>query len=186
MSLRAAAREGISFAVVRTTDGTYRDRTFRSHIDDALSAGLSVSAYHYLRNPSEGTTIAQQVEASVSVLDGLVMPMWIDCETPAGLRASHVREARAAFESLGVPVAGVYTYARYWRWTMRNPDSREFGALWLAAYGADSVGFPAELYPGDNAGEWSRPIGGQTPSMWQFGSRAQVAGFEVDINAKRA
>lgn len=186
MSLARAASEGISFAVVRTTDGTYRDRTFRSHIDDALSAGLEISAYHFLRNPSEGTTVGEQVEASVAVLGPHRVPMWIDCETPAGLRAKHVHEACEQFSAHGVPVAGVYTTARYWRWTMLNPDSREFGALWLAAYGADRRGTPAELYPGDGAAEWSKSVGRQTPSMWQFGSRAQVAGFEVDINAKKA
>ncbi|MHA2789406.1 glycoside hydrolase family 25 protein [Corynebacterium sp. S7] len=192
LSLVRAAAEGIRFAVVRTTDGTYKDRTYRSHIDDALSAGLQISAYHYLRNPSEGTTVAEQVAASVAVMGSAGVPsvpgvpVWIDCETPAGLSAGDVRAAISEFRLRGVPVAGVYTYARYWRWRMGNPDSREFGSLWLADYGPDIPGTPAELYPGDEAKVWSRPVGGQTPRMWQFGSKAQVAGFSVDINAVRA
>lgn len=185
MSLVRAAAEGIRFAVVRTTDGTYRDRTYRSHIDDALSAGLDVAAYHYLRSPSEGTTVAEQVSASVSVMGANVVPIWIDCETPAGLSVADVRAAVSEYRSRGVPVSGVYTYARYWRWRMGNPDSREFGSLWLANYGLDIPGTPAEIYRGDSAGVWSRRVGGQSPVMWQFGSNAQVAGFAVDINAVR-
>ena len=57
MSLRRAADEGMKFAIIRTTDGTYKDRTYRSHLDDAGRAGLVTAAYHYLRNPSEGTSI---------------------------------------------------------------------------------------------------------------------------------
>ena len=51
ISLVRAAAEGMEFAIVRTTDGTYRDRTYRSHIDDAVAATLPAEAYHYLRNP---------------------------------------------------------------------------------------------------------------------------------------
>lgn len=46
LSLVQAAAEGIQFVVVRTTDGTYRDRTYASHVDDARRAGLPVEAYH--------------------------------------------------------------------------------------------------------------------------------------------
>lgn len=185
MSLVRAAAEGIQFVVVRTTDGTYRDRVYRSHIDDALNAGLRVMSYHYLRNPSEGTTVAEQVEASVDVMGDHRFPMWLDCETPAGLRLRHVREAKAEFEARGVTVAGVYTSARWWRWRMLGANTREFGALWLAAYGDDRVGTPDELYPGDNHPVWRTKVGGQTPTMWQFGSRGQVAGWEVDVNYAR-
>lgn len=186
ISLVRAAAEGIEFAIVRTTDGTYRDRTYRSHIDDAVAATLPAEAYHYLRNPKEGTSIAEQAAAAVDVMGGAgspwARPIWLDCETPAGLHLDHIREARDLFQSAGIDVAGVYTYPRYWRWRLFGADTREFGAVWVANYGYDQAGIPGDIFPGLEA--WPGFVGKQKPAMWQFGSQATVAGYAVDINAR--
>ncbi|WP_306594153.1 GH25 family lysozyme [Corynebacterium striatum] len=187
MSLAAAKREGIEYAIIRTTDGTYKDRCYRSHLDDAESAGLITAAYHYLRNPSEGTSIAQQVQASIEVMGDAKRPMWLDCETPAGLHVDHIREAKREFERRGVRVIGAYSYVPYWegRIAPGEPDSHEFGAFWVAAYGQNRTGAPAAIYPGNGASQWDYPLGNQKPALWQYGSNAQVAGYNVDINAYR-
>lgn len=187
MSLKRAASEGISFAIIRTTDGTYRDRCYRSHLDDAEAAGLVTAAYHYLRNPSEGTSVAQQVQASLEVMGDKKRPMWIDVETNVGLHVGHIRACKAEFERRGVRVIGCYSYVPYWegRISPSEPDSHEFGAFWVAAYGQNPRGNPREIYPGDQHRQWDYPLGNQKPVMWQFGSNAQVAGYSVDINAYR-
>ncbi len=182
LSLVQAAAEGIEYVIIRTTDGTYQDRTFSSHFEDAQRAGLPVEAYHYLRNPSEGTTIAEQVAAACAVMGDNIVPMWLDCETPAGLRLEHVREARDLFYAAGIPVAGIYTYPRYWRWRMLGAATAEFGAVWAADYGADRAGPPRELLDGR---QWPGEIGKQAPVMWQYGSRGLVAGYEIDVNVRR-
>lgn len=182
LSLVQAAAEGIEFVIIRTTDGTYQDRTFSSHFEDAQRAGLPVEAYHYLRNPSEGTTIAEQVAAACAVMGENIVPTWLDCETPAGLRLEHVREARDLFYAAGIPVAGIYTNPRYWRWRMLGAATAEFGAVWVADYGPDEHGSPSMLI---DDRPWPRDIGKQTPMMWQFGSRGAVAGYSVDVNARR-
>lgn len=182
LSLVQAAAEGIEFVIIRTTDGTYQDRTFTSHFADAQRAGLPVEAYHYLRNPSEGTTIAEQVAAACAVMGDNIVPMWLDCETPAGLRLEYVREARDLFIAAGVPVAGIYTYPRYWRWRMLGAATAEFGAVWAADYGADRAGPPRELLDGR---QWPGEIGKQAPVMWQYGSRGLAAGYEIDVNVRR-
>ncbi|MFS0445669.1 peptidoglycan DD-metalloendopeptidase family protein [Corynebacterium striatum] len=187
ISLGAAKREGIEYAIIRTTDGTYKDRCYRSHLEDAENAGLITAAYHYLRNPSEGTTIAQQVQASLEVMGDKKRPMWLDCETPAGLHVDHIREAKREFERRGVRVIGAYSYVPYWEGSIApgEPDSHEFGAFWVAAYGSNRTGTPANIYPGDSASQWDYPLGNQKPALWQYGSNAQVAGYNVDINAYR-
>ncbi|ATZ08300.1 peptidase M23 [Corynebacterium striatum] len=187
MSLAAAKREGIEYAIIRTTDGTYKDRCYRSHLEDAESAGLITAAYHYLRNPSEGTTVAQQVQASLEVMGDLKRPIWLDCETPAGLHVDHIREAKREFERHGVRVIGAYSYVPYWEGSIApgEPDSHEFGAFWVAAYGQNRTGAPAAIYPGNGASQWDYPLGNQKPVLWQYGSNAQVAGYNVDINAYR-
>lgn len=185
MSLTQAAREGIQFAIVRTTDGTHQDSCYQSHIWDAENGGLVTAAYHYLRNPSEGTTVAQQVQASLSVMGDLKRPIWLDCETDAGLSAAHIREFKQRFEAAGVRVIGAYSYVPWWegRVVGGEPDSHEFGAFWVAAYGQNHSGAPAAIYPGDTDTQWNYPLGNQKPALWQFGSNASVAGYSVDINA---
>lgn len=186
MPLTRAAEEGIQFAIVRTTDGTYKDRTYRSHVDDGRGAGLVLAAYHYLRNPSEGTTIRQQVDASLAVMgEHHRLPMWLDCETDAGLHPDHIREAKRLFEDAGIRVIGCYSYVPWWEGRIAGgePDSHEFGAFWVAAYGRNPYGAPRVIYPGDNHAQWSYPLGNQLPIIWQFGSNASVAGRSVDINA---
>lgn len=185
LSLVQAAAEGIEFVIVRTTDGTYQDRTYASHVEDAHRAGLPVEAYHYLRNPSEGTTVAEQVDAACAVMGEYVYPVWLDCETPAGLSITHVRQARELFLARGVPVTGIYTYPRYWRWRMLGASTVEFGVVWVADYGPDDPGYPRKLFAA-RGGKWPGDIGKQTPLMWQYGSRGRVAGYEVDVNARRA
>lgn len=187
MSLRQAAREGMEYAIIRTTDGTYRDRTYRSHLDDAEAAGMITAAYHYLRNPSEGTTVQQQVSASLAVMGDAPRPMWIDVETEAGLHVDHIRECKRLFEAAGVRVIGVYSYVPYWENQVApsEPDSHEFGAFWVAAYGQNRKGTPATLYPGNGHAQWQYPLGNQRPALWQYGSNAEVAGRLVDINAFR-
>lgn len=187
MSLAQAKREGIEFAIIRTTDGTYKDRCYRSHLDDAEGAGMLTAAYHYLRNPSEGTSVAQQVQASLEVMGDKKRPMWIDVETNAGLHVGHIRQCKREFERRGVRVIGCYSYVPYWegRVAPHEPDSHEFGAFWVAAYGTNPRGKPRDIYPGDQHRQWDYPLGNQKPALWQFGSNALVAGHAVDINAFR-
>ncbi|WP_408930748.1 peptidoglycan DD-metalloendopeptidase family protein [Corynebacterium axilliensis] len=187
MSLKQAKREGVEFAIIRTTDGTYKDRCYRSHLEDAEGAGMLTAAYHYLRNPSEGSSVAQQVQASLEVMGDKKRPVWIDVETNAGLHVGHIRACKAEFERRGVRVIGCYSYVPYWegRIAPSEPDSHEFGAFWVAAYGQNPHGKPRDIYPGDQHHQWNYPLGNQKPVLWQFGSNALVAGHAVDINAYR-
>ena len=187
MALTRAKAEGMAYAIIRTTDGTYKDRVYRSHYDDAKNSGLEIMAYHYLRNPSEGTNVAQQVQASLEVMGDRRAPMWLDCETPAGLHVNHISEAKRAFEQAGVRVLGIYSYVPFWENQVApaEPDTHALGAVWVAAYGSNPHGAPASIYPGNKHRQWAYPLGNQTPMFWQFGSNGQVADFSVDVNAYR-
>ncbi|WKD57309.1 Lysozyme M1 precursor [Corynebacterium capitovis DSM 44611] len=178
--LPLAKAEGVEFVIIRTTDGTYHDRVFSSHFADATQAGLAIEAYHFLRSPREGTTVDEQVAASLEVLAGARVPMWLDCETPAGLSLDDVRRAHHLFTQEGVPVAGIYTSRSWWLRHTWGADTRPFGTLWLAFYGADSG-----TYPGNDA--WPKSVGRQEPVMWQYTSRGRVTGYsgDVDLDARR-
>ncbi|MHB2251371.1 peptidoglycan DD-metalloendopeptidase family protein [Corynebacterium aurimucosum] len=191
MSLKRAASEGLSFAIIRTSDGTHRDWAYQSHMRDAESAGMVTAAYHYCRNPREGTSIAQQVATSVSVMGDMKRPIWLDCETPAGLSAQHVQEFKTEFERHGVRVIGIYSYIPWWEGKTigGEPETEPFGKVWLAHYGTNPDGTPAQVYAargGNTSRYWDYPLGNQKPVLFQYGSKAEVAGFaDVDVNAFR-
>ena len=167
---------GFDFVIARTTDGTYQDAAFSSFAPHATAA------YHYLRAPSEGTSVASQVAASLEVLGDRRLPMWLDVESPAGLSLFDVRSAHHAFTSAGVEVAGIYTSAWYWRRHMLFASVSEFGALWLAQWGANPVVDVSAL---PELGDWPRPLGFPEPTVWQFTSRGRVDGVDVDLDLAR-
>ena len=192
MSLAAAKAQGMDFAILRLCDGTYRDRTFRSHLADAESAGLLVSTYWYLRAPSEGSTIAQQVDVIDQQMGGRRdLGVWIDVESVAGdrklLTGKDVWAAKRELEKRGYHVPGIYSGAWYWEQMPGGEPSMDgLGYLWVSSYGRNLTGKPRALYDGDGGNAhpgWSYPLGDKRPDILQYGSNATVAGHTVDINA---
>ena len=203
LSCVRAKQEGIDFAIIRLCDGTHVDRVFHSHLADAEQAGMLVSTYWYLRAPSEGTTIAQQVDVIDRQMGGRRdLPVWIDVDSiderfPPGdprhylLRGEDVWEAKRELERRGYRVPGVYSGAWYWEHMPGGePSMQGLGALWCSNYGDNNgVGAPRALYVsegGDRHPGWDYPLGDRKPDLLQYGSRGTVAGRpNVDINAYR-
>lgn len=203
MSLKQAKREGMDFAIIRLCDGTYVDKVFHSHLADAEQAGMLISTYWYLRAPSEGTSIAQQVDVIDRQMGGRRdLPVWIDVESvdnrfpPSDprhylLRGEDVWDAKRELERRGYHVPGVYTGRWYWeRMPGGEPSMDGLGALWCSNYGLNNgAGDPRSLYAsegGDRHPGWDYPLGDRKPDLLQYGSRGTVAGRpNVDINAYR-
>ena len=193
MSLKRAKREGISFAILRLCDGTYRDRTFSSHLKDAESAGLLVSTYWYLRAPSEGTTISQQVDVIDQQMKGRRdLSVWIDVESVSGSRklltGADVHAAKRELEKRGYTVAGIYSGAWYWeKMPGGEPSMDGLGSLWVSHYGQrNAYGNYRTIYNnegGANHPGWRYPLGDKLPNILQYGSNGLVAGKYVDVNA---
>ena len=193
MSLKRAKQEGISFAILRLCDGTYRDRTFNSHLKDAESAGLLVSTYWYLRAPSEGTTISQQVDVIDQQMKGRRdLSVWIDVESVSGSRKllteKDVHAAKRELEKRGYTVAGIYSGAWYWeKMPGGEPSMDGLGSLWVSHYGQrNAYGNYRIIYNnegGANHPGWRYPLGDKLPDILQYGSNGLVAGKYVDVNA---
>lgn len=193
MSLKRAKQEGIDFAILRLCDGTYRDRTFSSHLKDAESAGLLVSTYWYLRAPSEGTTISQQVDVIDQQMKGRRdLSVWIDVESVSGSRklltGADVHAAKRELEKRGYTVAGIYSGAWYWeKMPGGEPSMDGLGSLWVSHYGQrNAYGNYRTIYNnegGSNHPGWRYPLGDKLPNILQYGSNGLVAGKYVDVNA---
>ncbi|HAT1445452.1 TPA: peptidoglycan DD-metalloendopeptidase family protein [Corynebacterium striatum] len=203
LSCARAKQEGIEFAIIRLCDGTHVDRVFHSHLADAEQAGMLVSTYWYLRAPSEGTSISQQVDVIDRQMGGRRdLPVWIDVESvdmsyPAGdprrnlLVEKDVWDAKRELERRGYHVPGIYTGRWYWE-NMRGgePSMNGLGYLWVSNYGLhNGAGDPRSLYAsegGDRHPGWDYPLGDRKPDLLQYGSWGTVAGRpNVDINAYR-
>lgn len=196
MSLKQAKREGWEFAIIRLCDGTYRDRTFQSHLADAEAAGMLVATYWYLRASSEGTTIAQQVDVIDQQMGGRRdLGVWIDVESVDSanrklLTGADVWAAKRELERRGYYVPGVYSGAWYWEHMPGGePSMDRLGHLWVSHYGKRNAYGPGrDLYQaegGDSHPGWSYPLGDRKPDILQFGSNGAVAGRYVDVNAFR-
>lgn len=194
LSLALAKAEGLEFVIIRLCDGTYKDKVFRSHLDDAEKNGMIVSTYWYLRAPSEGSTIKQQVDVIDQQMAGRRdLGVWIDVESvsPSGVKLltkDDVWQAKKELESRGYHVPGIYSGAWYWeKMPGGEPSMKGLGNLWVSNYGRNASGIPYVLYDtdgGDNHKGWSYPLGDRKPDILQFGSNGNVAGFKsVDINA---
>ena len=196
LPLTRAKHDGIEFVILRLCDGTYIDKTFRSHLADAERNDLLISTYWYLRAPSEGTTIAQQVDVIDRQMGGRRdLSVWIDVESVdrAGrklLTAADVHAAKRELEHRGYYVAGIYSGAWYWELMPGGePSMAGLGNLWVSNYGHNRTGTPRATYDrdgGDGHRGWSYPLGDKRPDILQFGSNGIVAGHHpVDVNAFR-
>ena len=193
LSLQAAKSEGYDFVIIRLCDGTYRDRVFNSHLADAEAAGLVIAAYWYLRAPSEGSTLEQQIDVIDSQFNGRRdIPIFLDVESVdrAGnktLTGTDVWNAKRSLEARGYEVAGVYTGRWYWEeMPGGEPSMKGLGALWVSNYGTNAAGYGSVIYAnngGENHAGWRYPLGDKFPDILQFGSRGIVASREVDVNA---
>ena len=191
-SLRRVREEGIDFVILRLCDGTYVDKVFKSHLWDAERTDLLISTYWYLRAPSEGTSISQQVDVIDRQLEGRKdLGVWIDVESisqngSALLSGSDVWEAKRELERRGYHVPGIYSGAWYWGKMIGGEPSMEgLGHLWVSHYGSNSSQSYRELYPGNESSRWLYPLGDRRPDILQYGSRGLVAGRAVDVNAFR-
>lgn len=193
IDLPTAAREGIDFCLIRACDGDYADPLCTQFLSQAKRAGLTVGAYWFLRAPSEGSTLAAQaavVERQLARHPEAAV--WLDVESldsrgKPTLCDVDVVAAAGELRDRGLQVGGAYCSPAYWARMAGNNRAiaAECGALWLAHHGKNPAGGPREAYPGDSAAPWSLHLGGLRASLWQFTSRAQIAGYTVDANAFR-
>ena len=85
----AVAGDGVRFAIVRISDGSYRDTQFAANWNGARAAGLIRGAYQFFEPGQDPIAQADMVVAAVGRLGPGDMPVTIDVEAPSpGISAS--------------------------------------------------------------------------------------------------
>lgn len=162
----ALARQGISFAFVKATEGSgYTDPFFAQNLSGAQAAALYAGAYHFFSYDSPGQTQAENFIAAVPQTPGALPPV-VDVEYYGSyyLFPQQAQEARRelavllhALEAHYGQKPILYTTARAWRQYICG--AFEEYPLWLrSVYGP----------PAENGPQWA---------FWQYTDRGRLAGI---------
>ena len=184
----AAAAEGIKFCYCKVSEGReVRDERWPEYREHALSAGLYVAGYHFLRSDSPPEDQARNAIGWLGKHTPLILDVEEDKSPKSQPTLKHVQEFISAAKELDAEVSMVYLPFWYWKWIDQNhkdSDLKPLPPIISSDYGVDTVGPYREIYPGDDSTRW-KAYGGVTPTILQYGSRASVASQRVDVNAFR-
>jgi len=169
------ARAGIRYAIVRISDGTYRDRYFAANWEGARGAGLIRGAYQFFEPDVDPDVQADIVIAAVGRLGPGDLPVTIDVEAPSpGVSARdytariHRWVDRVTAGTGRAPI--VYTGRYYWDPYVASSDFAGL-PLWHAQY--TSAACPNI---NDRWSDWA---------FWQYTSTGSVAGIGGNVDRDR-
>ncbi len=189
----AVAASGISFGIVKATDGiAFVDPRFDANWTGMRRAGVLRGAYHFFRPQNDPRQQAAHYLARVGdILHQTDLPPVLDFE-------AYPQTVRQAFEALSLSqrikrlqiwletvaqATGrtplLYTNLFTWQELMGNTTAFSRYPLWIANYNVSRPNLPAE--------KW----GGKGWLMWQFGYQGAVPGVNdggppVDVNIFRS
>lgn len=171
----AVASDGISFAIVRISDGGYHDRNFAANWEGARAAGLIRGAYQFFEPDQDPVAQADIVIAAVGTLGPNDLPVTCDVEAPGPgvdpgeyTRRLHVWVDRVTAGTGRAPI--IYTGRYYWDPFVASSDFTSL-PLWHAQYTSASC-------PNIND-RWSDWV------FWQYTSTGSVAGIAGNVDRNR-
>ncbi|PRA04815.1 hypothetical protein CQ043_12205 [Paenibacillus sp. MYb63] len=173
-----AKTSGITFVFIKATEGqTYTDRNFVSNVKGALSAGLLVGTYHFLRATiadvakAEAAHYAKSLEA-IGGAKALQLPPVMDYENnPGNLSKAQINIVAKAFLTELERLTGIKPIIYTGNSFAANFDTGLSGYdLWVARYSNTRVP--------DDQSAW------KTWTVWQYSDSGKVPGIagNVDLN----
>ena len=176
---RLLAREGMKFAAIKASEGTYYTNPYyAADARAAATAGLSVMPYVFA-NPHQAPGAATArfgIAAAHYVRDRSRLPLEVDLENDPYTRSEHVNACYglrvpqmvawiAAFVRQTVALTGkapiIYTMTPWWRKCTGSTTRFRTEPLWLASYDTTRPGIPSA---------WQRW------TFWQYDNNAKVPG----------
>lgn len=170
MDWNAVRRSGVSFTIVKSTEGTgYTNPWFWSDYYGARAAGLVRGTYHFARPALPLSTAVSQADYYLSVAgrSGLTgdLPPILDLEVTGGLSASQLVAWTQTWLSRVRSATGrtpmIYTYPNFWWTSMADTTAFAHYPLWWASY--TGTGSPIPV-PGGWSG-WA---------IWQYTANGSV------------
>ena len=184
MDVARVKQEGFAWVEARCSIGAEPDASFAGFKTQAANAGLLFCAYHFLL-PSRLVSIETQVSACADAIRDTRCAVMVDHEpNGSGAATPTVADAIAFAEGMRARSYRVpLWYLPHWVWlNLGSPElPANSGMRLVASSYVAGTGYASVLYPG--AAHWPAAYGGQTPVIWQFTDRAEVAGMSVDADA---
>lgn len=173
------ASEGFRYAIIKATEGTWRDPVLHSHLADVRNnTDMHVAAYVYVRHDS---TPQAHADTLVDHLGDTTVPIALDIEHGSGSSVAHFKAIRDAIVAAGYRV--ILTYLPNWYWKeIGQPDLSGLPPLWTSRYPDMNKDYASVIYSRAGNKGWDG-YGGLEVALWQFTSTAAVAGWHIDANA---
>ncbi len=172
----AAKRGGITFAIIKATEGTsFVDNHFATNWANTKANGIVRGAYHFFRPESDPVTQADFFVSHAGVPKSGDLPPVIDLEVTDGLTAAQVAAGARTFlqrvqQKTGrVPM--IYTSVRVFDSLLGTPSGFSPYFLWVANWNVRCPNIPNP--------PWTRW------TFWQSSDSGTVAGFSdpVDVDS---
>lgn len=169
---KAVADEGITFAIIKATEGrTFVAEVFDSYWKQCKANGIQRGAYHFFRPASDPKGQADNFLKTVKLEPGDLPPV-LDIETTDGMDSQTLCDRAQQWvdiierETKFQPI--IYTYPGFWQ-SLKTERFSEY-PLWIAHY--------------TKAEQPMIPGGWKSWLLWQFTDRGQIAGVSggVDVN----
>jgi lysozyme len=172
----AARRDGITFAIIKATEGTsFVDNRFATNWANTQANGIVHGAYHFFRPKSDPVAQADFfVRVAGSPKSGELPPV-IDLEVTDGLTAAQVAAGARTFlqrvqQKTGrVPM--IYTSVRVFNSLLGGPPGFNPYPLWVANWNVRCPNIPNP--------PWTRW------TVWQSSATGTVAGFSDPVDVDR-
>jgi lysozyme len=172
----AARRDGVTFAIIKATEGTsFVDNRFTANWANTRANGIVHGAYHFFRPKSDPVAQADFfVQTAGSPKSGELPPV-IDLEVTDGLSAAQVAAGARTFlqrvQQRTGRVPMIYTSVRVFNSLLGGPSGFNPYPLWVANWNVRCPNIPNP--------PWTRW------TFWQSSATGTVAGFSdpVDVDS---
>jgi lysozyme len=170
---------GWEFAVTRIGDGYGGDSTFVTNWAGIKNAGMIRGAYQFWRAADDQNRLADIVIAAVGHLGPGDLPVMLDIEGASmqGQSAATIQSQMNLWLSRVEAGTGkkplIYTGKYAWDPSVQSANYGSY-ALWIAAYGANTGGVPANCP--------NTPMGWSAWNFWQYSSVGAIPGIGGNVD----
>src|ERR1700733_6386449 len=170
----SAKADGVVYAFIRVSDGTFDDPNFATYWAGTRTAGIKHGAYQFFEPGDDPTTQADLLLAQIGTLQPDDLPPVLDVETTGGLGASAVAAGVKTWvdyvaSKIGRPPI-IYTGMYFWQDNVGGPDMST-SPLWQAQYTTAACPDIAPSWP--------------TWAFWQYTSTGTISGISGSVDVDR-
>jgi len=167
--------DGVVYAFIRTSDGSYHDPKFDTYWAESRAAGIKHGAYHFFRPEDDPIAQADYLLSKIGgKLEADDLPPVLDVEAADSMSAGDIAAGVKQWSDHVAAALGrqpiIYTGMYFWRDSVGNPDMHT-DPLWHAQY--TSASCP------DIASSW------HDWTFWQYTSSGSVAGISGNVDMDR-